>query len=38
MYNSREFIKLIEKAGLKVVLDIDEVGEFHTIFKCVRNN
>lgn len=36
MYHSRDMIKAIEKAGLKVIEDHDEVGEFHTILKCIR--
>lgn len=34
MYHSRDMISIINKVGLEVVSDIDEVGEFHTILKC----
>ncbi len=34
MYHATDFIKYIEKAGLKVVEDIDNVGLSHTILKC----
>jgi len=34
MYHSRDMISIINKVGLDVVYDIDEVGEFHTILKC----
>jgi len=36
MYHSRDMIRIINKVGLEVVEDIDEVGEFHTILKCKR--
>jgi len=36
MYHSRDMINIINKVGLEVVEDIDEVGEFHTILKCRR--
>ena len=34
MYHSRDMLAIIDKVGLKVVSDIDQVGEFHTILKC----
>ncbi len=36
MYHSKDFYKLIEQAGLKVVSDTDHVGEFHTLLKCKK--
>lgn len=36
MYHSRDMINIIHKVGLEVVLDADQVGEFHTILKCRR--
>lgn len=36
MYHSRDFYKIIDKAGLEVILDKDEVGDFHTILKLQR--
>ena len=37
MYHSRDLYKIIEKAGLKVVMDKDNVGEFHTILRCMKS-
>ncbi len=34
MYHSKELLTCIEKAGLKVVEDVDHIGEFHTMFIC----
>ncbi len=34
MYHSRDMIKCIEQAGLRVVADYDRVGLSHTILKC----
>lgn len=34
MYHSRDMYKMIEAAGMEVVGDHDEVGEFHTILQC----
>lgn len=31
MYHSKDFYTIIEKLGLKVVQDIDKIGDFHTI-------
>lgn len=36
MYHSKEMYKAIHEAGLEVILDHDEVGDFHTILKCKR--
>jgi hypothetical protein len=36
MYHSRDLISLIEQAGLEVVSDVDNVGEFHTLLKCKK--
>lgn len=36
MYRAEELYECIEKAGLKVESDIDQVGEFHTILTCVK--
>ena len=40
MYHSKDLYKAIEKAGLEVVFDKDEIGEFHTLLKCrkIRKN
>ncbi len=35
MYHSREMYHAIDKAGLMVVHDQNEIGDFHTILKCV---
>ncbi|WP_019028200.1 class I SAM-dependent methyltransferase [Colwellia piezophila] len=37
MYHSGDFIKLIQKAGLYVEKDIDDIGLGHTLFKCRKN-
>ena len=34
MYDSKVFVRLIERAGLKVEKMIDDLGESHTIIKC----
>lgn len=34
MYHSKEFIEAVNEAGFEVVLDQDQIGEFHTILKC----
>lgn len=36
MYNSTDFVKYIERSGLKVVEMIDDVGICQTILKCKR--
>lgn len=36
LYHSRDLYKAINKAGLEVVQDIDNVGDFHTLLKCRR--
>lgn len=36
MYDSKIFYKLIEKAGLKVEEEINEVGISHTLLKCKK--
>jgi ubiquinone/menaquinone biosynthesis C-methylase UbiE len=37
MYSSAHFIGLIEKAGFKVVEQVDNVGICHTLLKCRKN-
>ena len=37
MYHSADLIKLIQKAGLYVEKDIDDIGLGHTLFKCRKN-
>ena len=34
MYHSRDLKRCVEEAGLKVVLDRDEMGYYHTLFEC----
>jgi len=34
MYDSKVFVRLIERAGLKVEKMVDDLGESHTIIKC----
>ena len=36
MYHSKDLYKAIDKAGLEVVYDEDQVGEFHTLLKCKK--
>ena len=36
MYHSKDLYRAIEQAGLEVVFDEDQVGEFHTILKCIK--
>ena len=36
MYDSEVFIKLIEKAGLKIVENIDHIGISHTVLVCKK--
>lgn len=36
MYNSAIFIKLVEKAGFKVIDQVDELGVSHTLLTCVK--
>lgn len=38
MYHSKDLYKAIEQAGLEVVFDEDQIGEFHTILKCKKRN
>lgn len=39
MYHSEDMLKLIERAGLYVAEEIDDIGVSHTLFKCkVKNN
>jgi len=37
MYHSRDLISLVEQAGMKVVSDIDNIGDFHTLLKCKKS-
>jgi len=34
MYDSKVFVRLVEKAGLEVEKMVDDLGESHTIIKC----
>jgi hypothetical protein len=36
MYHSEDMKKCLEKAGLKVVEETDNIGVSHTLFKCVK--
>jgi len=36
MYRAEELYECIEAAGLKVIEDTDQVGEFHTILTCTK--
>jgi len=36
MYHSRDMLEMIEAANLEVIMDVDEVGKFHTIMKCKK--
>ncbi len=36
MYDSQDMMALVNKAGLKVVEDRDQVGFSHTLWRCVR--
>jgi ubiquinone/menaquinone biosynthesis C-methylase UbiE len=38
MYNSETFIKCIEKAGLVIEEQIDNIGVSHTLLKCQKRN
>jgi ubiquinone/menaquinone biosynthesis C-methylase UbiE len=38
MYHSRDLYELIKRAGMEVVTDIDNIGEFHTLLKCKKTN
>lgn len=35
MYDSKVFVRLIERAGLKVEKMVDDLGESHTIIRCM---
>lgn len=36
MYHSKDFYKLIEKAGMEVISDADNIGNFHTLLTCKK--
>ena len=36
MYHSDDMKKCLDKAGLKVIEDIDGIGISHTLFKCIK--
>ena len=36
MYDSKVFLKLIERAGLTVVEQTDNIGVSHTLLKCKK--
>jgi ubiquinone/menaquinone biosynthesis C-methylase UbiE len=38
MYDSKVFLKLVEKAGLEVVEQIDHIGVSHSLLKCKKIN
>jgi len=38
MYHSKDLYKTIEAAGLEVVFDEDQVGNFHTLLKCKKRD
>lgn len=36
MYDSKVFLKLVEKAGLKVIDQVDDIGVSHTLLTCKK--
>jgi ubiquinone/menaquinone biosynthesis C-methylase UbiE len=36
MYHSEDMMRLVEKAGFKIIDDIDNLGVSHTVFKCQK--
>ncbi len=36
MYHSRDMINIVQKSGLKIIEDVDKIGNFHTIFVCQK--
>jgi hypothetical protein len=36
MYHSSEMKECVEAAGLRIVREIDGIGDFHTLLECKR--